>query len=165
MEKIEIEIAETEDDLLIIEKLADTIWREHYISIIGLAQVDYMLEKYQSVEAMKVQLKNQIYYYLILFDKIHVGYISFKKNTDAIFLSKIYVLQSFRGKKIGKVAMSFVENTSRQMGFRKIVLTVNKFNENSIKAYEKLGFINVESMVTDIGNGFVMDDFKMVKSF
>ena len=42
-----------------------------------------------------------------------------------------------------------------------IRLTVNKYNINTIKAYEKWGFKTVDAVVTDIGSGFVMDDFIM----
>lgn len=41
------------------------------------------------------------------------------------------------------------------------MLTVNKNNVKAIRAYEKTGFKNIGSLVQDIGNGFVMDDYKM----
>ena len=49
------------------------------------------------------------------------------------------------------------------MGISTMKLHVNKYNTNSILAYEKMGYVNTESMVTDIGKGFVMDDYLMVK--
>jgi hypothetical protein len=30
-------------------------------------------------------------------------------------------------------------------------------------AYQKIGFIKTEELVIDIGNGYVMDDFRMEK--
>ena len=36
---------------------------------------------------------------------------------------------------------------------------MNKYNANSIAVYEKLGFKRIGEGVTDIGNGYVMDDF------
>ena len=50
------------------------------------------------------------------------------------------------------------------MGLGKITLTVNKNNAIAIEAYRKMGFENAGSIVTDIGGGFVMDDYKMEKS-
>lgn len=44
---------------------------------------------------------------------------------------------------------------------KKIQLTVNKHNINSINAYKKWGFKTIDSVVTDIGSGFVMDDYIM----
>ena len=122
---IEINIAKSPSDLLLIEQLANTIWREHYIPIIGLEQVDYMLDKYQSVESMKDQIKNGSSYYIIYYNKKYVGYLSFNKDKDVVFLSKIYVLHNFRGKKIGKKAMSFVEGKTQELGVSKIHLGVN----------------------------------------
>jgi ribosomal protein S18 acetylase RimI-like enzyme len=40
---------------------------------------------------------------------------------------------------------------------------VNKRNRNAIAAYEKYGFRIVDSVVKDIGGGFVMDDYIMSK--
>ena len=36
---------------------------------------------------------------------------------------------------------------------------MNKYNADTIAVYEKLGFELLRSEVTDIGNGYVMDDF------
>jgi RimJ/RimL family protein N-acetyltransferase len=49
------------------------------------------------------------------------------------------------------------------LGIGKIALAVNKRNSNAIAAYEKWGFHIEQSVVKDIGNGFVMDDFIMAK--
>ncbi len=59
--------------------------------------------------------------------------------------------------------MRFVETLARERGLRKIVLTVNKNNTGAIRAYQKIGFRNVGSLVQDIGSGFVMDDYAMEK--
>jgi ribosomal protein S18 acetylase RimI-like enzyme len=160
---IDIKIAESAKDLQLIEQLADAIWREHYIPIIGSDQVVYMLAKYQVVESMKDQIRNGSFYYIIYYNKKSVGYLSFSKDDDVLFLSKIYVLLDFRGKKIGKKAMSFIENKTKELGLSKIHLGVNKYNVNTIQAYEKLGFKNIGPSITDIGAGFIMDDFKMEK--
>ena len=44
---------------------------------------------------------------------------------------------------------------------KRIRLTVNKYNDKSIAAYEKLGFIKKHEVVFDIGKGYSMDDFEM----
>jgi len=80
-----------------------------------------------------------------------------------LFLSKIYVLKHYRGKKIGKRAMAFVEEQAKSCQLKSIRLTVNKHNTDAIHAYQQLGFKNMGSVVLDIGNGFVMDDFEMEK--
>ncbi len=160
---VEINIAKTTDDILLIEQLANTIWREHYIPIIGLEHVEYMLDKFQSYDSIKDQMESGYFYHLIYYNKIPVGYLSFSHEENAVFLSKIYVLSDFRGKKIGKKAMDFVEEVTIYLGLSKIYLTVNKDNLNSIRAYEKLGYKNVGAAIKDIGDGFIMDDYKLEK--
>jgi len=158
-----IKIANSELDYKTIENLAVTIWQEHYIPIIGVQQVEYMLNKYQSVNAIKAQLKEGAEYYLIKYQNIIVGYFSYCKKEESLFLSKIYILSALRGKGVGKTAMMYIQSKAEQMGYSSISLTVNKNNEASIKAYEKMDFKKIKKMVVDIGNGFVMDDYLMEK--
>lgn len=146
-----------------IATLANVIWTEHYTPIIGEQQVAYMLDKFQSAIAIRDQVEKGVMYYLILHQDIYVGYFSFNKNVNFLFLSKLYVLKSARGNGLGKAALSFIEAKARELESKRIRLTVNKFNTNAIKAYEKMGFINVEAIVQDIGNGYVMDDYVLEK--
>ena len=87
-------IATTRKQFKAIAQLANIIWREHYIPIIGLEQVDYMVKNYQSAEAMHSQHQNGYEYYMIYYNDLLIGYISIKKEDDSLFLSKIYVLKS-----------------------------------------------------------------------
>jgi ribosomal protein S18 acetylase RimI-like enzyme len=156
-------IAKTNLDFQQIARLGEIIWTEHYTPIIGPDQVTYMLDKFQSVSAIKKQIHEGTEYYIIKHQKTMVGYLSFYKKEDALFLSKLYVLGTERGKGIGKAAMLFLENKRVEIACKSIGLTVNKYNTNSIKAYEKMGFEKIDSVVMDIGNGYVMDDYVMKK--
>lgn len=153
----------TTDDFSAVAKLANIIWREHYIPIIGLEQVEYMLEKFQTVKAISEQIEHGFEYFTIFFEEKRVGYLSVQKQKESLFLSKIYILSTYRGKGVGSVSMDFITNLAREKGCSKIVLTVNKYNTNTIRVYQKLGFITVSEMVQDIGDGFVMDDFRLEK--
>ena len=44
-----------------------------------------------------------------------------------------------------------------------LYLTVNKHNELGIRAYRAKGFETIDAVETDIGEGFVMDDYIMEK--
>lgn len=151
-------------DFNTIAKLAHKIWHEHYIPIIGKDQVNYMVKKFQTSEAMQKQAQEGYEYYLINYHNDPVGYLAVEKRNNDLFLSKIYILKEYRGKKIGKEAFKFINNRAKALSCNTISLTVNKNNTTAIKAYEKIGFKNVDALVTDIGNGFVMDDYRMVKS-
>ena len=47
------------------------------------------------------------------------------------------------------------------MGCTRLQLRVNKANASAIRAYCRAGFTFVEDVCTDIGNGFVMDDYRL----
>jgi ribosomal protein S18 acetylase RimI-like enzyme len=156
---------ESAGDCAEVAGLADRIWREHYTPIIGKAQVDYMLKKFQSASAIEDQINNQNYQYFILKkDSRTAGYLAVRIDGDTLFLSKIYVDSLLRGKGYGREMMNFLEDFCRNAGLREIWLTVNKNNTKSIETYKRMGFVNTGTVCTDIGGGFVMDDYKMVKS-
>ncbi len=151
-------------NISLVANLANTIWTEHYTPIIGLGQVNYMLDKFQSEKAIQEQLEKGVAYYLMQFQDAFVGYFSFSIREDVLFLSKLYVLKSARGNGIARAALSFIELKAKKLQLAKITLTVNKYNSNSIAAYVKMGFINADSIVQDIGNGYVMDDYVLEKN-
>ena len=146
-----------------IESLARDIWEAHYTPIIGKAQVDYMLDKYQSVTSMQDQVENGFEYYYFETDAGLIGYLGVKGEKTDLFLSKVYVHEYYQGNGYGRNAMEFVEDLARSKHLAAVLLTVNKHNTGSIKFYERLGYQTIDAVVTDIGNGFVMDDFVMLK--
>jgi ribosomal protein S18 acetylase RimI-like enzyme len=160
---IEIKQANTQLDYKLIEELANTIWREHYPSIISIEQIDYMLTKFNSVEAIVSQINEGYQFYYMTFNNVSVGYMSIKKEDDFLFLGKLYVKREFRGKGIGKTTLQFIDVEAKRNHLKFIQLKVNKCNTKSISAYKKLGFKNVKASVTDIGGGFIMDDYELKK--
>ena len=155
-------IAEIED----VASLAAEIWNEHYIPIIGKEQVNYMVSLFQSVATIESQIEEGYQYFLVEYDDNHGGYFAILKDRQekSMFLSKLYVHKDFRGHGIAKACVSYIEDMCRESGLTKIWLTVNKYNEIAIEAYTKMGFINVAAITQDIGNGFIMDDYKMEKT-
>jgi ribosomal protein S18 acetylase RimI-like enzyme len=152
-----------------IEKLAGIakqIWFEYFPGVVTVEQVDYMIEKYQSVNAITQQILNDGYqYFLLLGDGEVLGYIGFKGEADKLFLSKLYLKKESRGKEYFSQMLSFVEKIARERNLKGLYLTVNKHNDNSIGVYCKKGFSVIKEQITDIGNGFIMDDYVMEKSF
>lgn len=159
-----IQPVQNESEIEVVVNLANEIWNEHFTPIIGKAQVDYMLEKFQSRKAISEQIENGFLYYLVRINKNSIGYIGIYPKQDELFLSKIYIRSSKRGKGYGRKAIQFLEKLAQEKGLRKITLTVNKNNTDTIKAYEEFGFKNLGSVVQDIGNGFIMDDYGMEKT-
>jgi len=150
------------EDYELIARLADTIWREHYIPIIGEGQVSYMLDRFQSARAIGQQAASGMRYFVLWHEGQPVGYCAYEIRGEDLFLSKIYVLQSLRGKGLGKAALQFVADQARQENCRRITLTVNKFNSSSIAAYTRMGFRQGPPVQQDIGGGYIMDDYLMI---
>ena len=143
-------------------ELAKEIWREHYTPIIGPEQVEYMLSTYHSREAIAREIREHNYqYYLIRKNDIAIGYIGFRIDRGELFLSKIYVHSSQRGLGTGRAALEFIKAIGREQGAARIHLTVNRFNSDTIAAYEKFGFRKTGEVCNDIGQGFFMDDYTM----
>ena len=153
----------TESQIVVVETLAKEIWTEHYTPIIGKDQVEYMLENFQSREAIAEQIRRGYQYFIIRKINKSIGYLSIISRVNDLFLSKIYIKSSERGKGFARKAIQFVEDLAKGKELKKITLTVNKNNINSIKAYEKIGFKNLGSIVQEIGGGFIMDDYEMAK--
>lgn len=141
-----------------VQSLAQRIWQQHYPPIIGQAQVDYMLDRFQSLEAIQAQRETGMVYYLIVYDQEAVGYFALERQEHYWFLSKLYVEQKFQRRGIGSKAIGFIETLTDPFPLR---LTVNKYNVHSLQFYQAQGFKIIEAVVNDIGHGFVMDDFVM----
>lgn len=157
---ITINKAENTTQVYNIAELAKEIWTEYYTPLIGESQVTYMVEHFQSFEKINSEiLANETIYYLAYYYDNPAGYCAIKIEEDGIFLSKLYVKEEFRKLGIGRCMLNHIIENS--MGKSYVYLTVNKQNFSSISTYEKLGFKIIDACITDIGSGYVMDDYIM----
>lgn len=159
---VTVKSANKDSDISIIQALAKEIWTEHYMSIIGQEQVDYMLNKFQSKNAIAAAIQDGYVYYIAYYDNIPCGYSAIKLD-NSVFLSKFYVKKPLRGHGLGNAMMSTILAYASDNHAKRIWLTCNKYNEKTLKVYKKLGFSVVDEVVNDIGGGFVMDDFVLEK--
>jgi GNAT superfamily N-acetyltransferase len=161
----------TPEQLAIVAELAHEIWYEFYVPLIGRAQVDYMVAKFQNAAAMQSQIDQGYEYFLVRQATTNasgpamadIGYCAVQEQPDgALFLSKFYLHKSARGSGTGRKCMEFIEELARRRGLSLLWLTVNKGNP-SVQAYQRLGFRIAADLVMDIGGGYVMDDYRMEK--
>ena len=166
---------QNDDEIRFLADLANEIWMEYWPPIIKEAQTRYMIEKFQSYDAIKNQIQNENYIYKIIsLSGKNIGYfgVSAKNKKiwqegapetgfDFLFLSKLYLKKDYRAKGLGGQAFSAIKEIAREKSLNYIYLTVNKFNTNTVFAYENWGFEVVETAQTEIGQGFIMDDYIM----
>lgn len=144
-----------------LSTIADEIWREHFPPIIGEAQVDYMLEKFLSPDALVEQINSGYEYFVFSYEYTFAGFAGIHEEDGTLFLSKLYVHKEFRGKGIASYLFQKFIEICKMRNLKKIWLTCNRHNTNTLAIYNHLGFKTVREEATDIGNGFVMDDYIM----
>jgi GNAT superfamily N-acetyltransferase len=143
-----------------VATMADAIWHECFSSILSEEQINYMLEKFQSYAAITEQIETGYQYFLVILDMETIGYFGICKQQDgSMFLSKLYLQAEHRGKGHTSQVFQFIREKALQRRSNRIWLTVNKQNQQAIAVYEHLGMQRVREQATDIGEGFVMDDY------
>jgi len=149
-----------------IAELAGVIWRACYPGIITRTQIDYMLGRMYALDVLSDEIHSQsIRYDQLIVDGRLAGFASYGPTTEpgVTKLHKLYLLPELHGCGLGSRLLQHVEREVRTTGARRLVLSVNKRNAKAIAAYRRNGFAVAESVVMDISNGFVMDDYVMAK--
>ena len=103
------------EQIAALAALAREIWTTHYTPIIGAAQVEYMLEKFQSAEALARQIADEGYEYYWVPD---AGYLALAPDMaeKSVLLSKIYVKEDRRGTGLGRAMVEFAEARAAELG-------------------------------------------------
>jgi GNAT superfamily N-acetyltransferase len=147
--------------------LAGEIWRRHYADIISAAQIEYMLKQRYDPPLIRAELDRADLWWdkLLLGDQI-AGFASYFMTGTAgeMKLDKLYVHHMHQRCGYGGRLIAHVCAQSRGVGCSHVTLAVNRNNRKAINAYLKHGFTVQTSQVKDIGGGFVMDDYVMVRA-
>ena len=151
-----------EQDIELIAQLADSIWRKHYITVITMQQIDYMLYLMYSPASLKKQMVEGHEFTLVYNQEKPIGYISISTNDGKnYFLHKFYIEVEDQGKGIGSEL--FFHVLEQMPNAESIELCVNRENFKTVNFYFKHGFVIKKIINQDIGSGFYMNDFVMIK--
>ncbi|MFN5889980.1 MAG: GNAT family N-acetyltransferase [Bacteroidota bacterium] len=149
-------------EISIIRELADKIWRSHYPEVIGIKQVEFMLEKFYNNDSMKVQMLEGQQFFLIHSDSKPIGFIAITdKNEGEWFLNKFYIDTDLHRQGLGRKAFELVLALLGD-SVKTMRLQVNRQNYKPINFYFKMGFVIERVADFDIGDGYFMNDFVMV---
>jgi diamine N-acetyltransferase len=153
------------DHLAEIAALADLIWRTHYPGIITAEQIDYMLGRMYDLKVLRAELAEGISYERLLVEGQLRAFAAYGPwgGKKEMKVYKLYVHPESQRQGLGSRLLRYVEEKAREQKFSVLLLTVNKANQKAIAAYRKNGFTVRETATVDIGGGFFMDDFIMVK--
>jgi ribosomal protein S18 acetylase RimI-like enzyme len=151
-------------DAKLIEALARQIWMPHYISIISAEQIEFMLDQFQSQTAIRHDMAHGHTYDIAFCGDEPCGYCAVRNDGDTHFLSKLYVREDFRGRGIARALVKRATRRAQNNKASRLQLVCNKRNTGSLAAYARLGFSVTGECVTQIGDGYVMDDYQMQKA-
>lgn len=155
------------EDISDLQADARVIWLECYTDIISYEQIEYMLNWMYSKDTIEREIEHEsINYYFICHNDIKLGFCSlgpYSCIAGRAKLHKLYLYPKFHGKGFGSTSLLKICSLAQEQGYDSICLNVNKNNLSAVKAYERNGFTKEKSIVNDIGNGYVMDDYVMLK--
>ena len=125
-------------------------------------QVDYMLAKIYNHESLIEQLNIKKHvFYLIENNRQTIGFLSISsENNSDYFLHKFYIHQQKSNSGVGTEVLHLLIDIIQP---KSLTLTVNRQNFKSINFYFKNGFKIDRIEDFDIGDGYQMNDFIMIK--
>ena len=144
-----------------LSEFAGKVFIDYYKDRIGMDQSVYMTKLFLSEQAIAELMKKGAVFVLLMDEDRPLGFCEYVKEETRLFLSKFYIEKDHRGQGLGKLLFQNCVEYAKENGLDRIYLTVNKYNTPSFEIYRHLGFEVIESVVNDIGNGYVMDDYVM----
>ena len=154
-------------DIPVVQRLANEIWRHHYPGILGIEQIEYMLAQGYSRSALeRFVTTDDAGLALALADRQPVGFAAWCRTPEPaeMKLDKLYVLPQVHGNGLGRALIEHVAGRAAACGCTRLTLNVNRGNAGAIRAYERCGFEIVARGDFPIGEGFVMEDFIMMRT-
>jgi diamine N-acetyltransferase len=150
-------------DIITIRRLAESIWLAHYPQIIGMEQTQYMLQKMYSAQRLSQQLTDGLDFWLVMEQEQPIGFVATKQVTEnEAFIDKFYLDTNQQSTGLGSGALALLLE-KLPITTQNIQLQVNRQNYKSINFYFKNGFKIASCMDVEIGNGYAMNDFLMVR--
>lgn len=157
-----VRIASTED-LSIIQHIATVAYHHTYVPILGSEQVDFMLKKIYSLDALSQQADQGHTFIIAQEEGEELGFAAYSKmepDQETYKLEKLYLLPDKQGTGLGRFLINEVISQVKVAGAKSLQLNVNRFNK-ARGFYEKLGFTIKEKVDIPIGERYFMNDFVM----
>jgi ribosomal protein S18 acetylase RimI-like enzyme len=154
-------------DVQSIRTIAEITWPVAYAEIITPEQIAYMLNWMYASDVIAAAISSTDQDFLVIEENgsmlgfAGIQYDHPEKGNCRIH--KLYVLPNTQGKGAGKKLLLAIEDRARNKALHLLHLNVNKANK-AVAFYKQNGFVVAETIVLDIGNGFVMDDYIMTKA-
>lgn len=158
---IEIRKIDKEEEFDIIESLARIIFHEFYGPQMPKDHIDFFIQTYQCSTAIREQENGSFEYYIFYNGSKAVGYLGLDFQSSKLVLSKLYILDDFRGHKLGQQAIRQSLKRAKEENVSFIELFVNAENKRAISFYEMNGFNPIKTVINSYANQHSETDLLM----
>lgn len=154
-------VAVTNELLNDLRSIGFETYHQHFSNIWSEEGINSYLESHFNIPKLQADLKGDVVeYFLVFAEEALVGFFKLKKaqpvpNTEneyGLEIEKIYLLQDFASKGLGKQMIDFVIDYAKNLQEKSVWLDALKINEKAIRFYERQGFqiIGELDLSTDI---------------
>ncbi|MES1218929.1 MAG: GNAT family N-acetyltransferase [Bacteroidota bacterium] len=149
------------EDIPLIRQLTFGVWPQTYADLLSREQINYMLDMMYSESSLQKQMSNGSQFIFVYDNEEPVGFAAYFLKEPSIFkLDKLYILPSQQGKGTGRFVIDHIIGTIKKKEATALQLQVKR--DNKAKSfYDKLGFVVINEINLDIGNGYFMEDYIM----
>ncbi|MGH1362781.1 MAG: GNAT family N-acetyltransferase [Calditrichia bacterium] len=136
------------NDIATLQKISIDTFRETYEQHNEATEIEVHIKKRFSKSALLDEIQNsESQFFLACFDATPIGYLKLNWGSSqteqqlkaALEIERIYVVNAFHGKGIGKVLFQKSVDIAKARGFRQLWLGVWEKNPRAIRFYEKSG--------------------------
>lgn len=105
--------------------LAAALWQECYKKFYPSKQLDALVQRLQSADAIEEDIDGQANYFVVQLGGKPVGYFAWKMENTALHLLHLYLLPEYRGKALGRDILASCERLARSDGKGRVWLHVH----------------------------------------
>ncbi len=140
---------------------AERIWPAAYDDLLPDGQVPYMLAERTRADVLATYVGATDRWYDTAWDaESRVGYVSSSlTGPRTLTLEQLYVVPERWGSGVAEELISTVLGHGTDHDATTVTLTVNRGNGRALAFYRRMGFAIGAEQVTDIGSGYMMDDY------
>jgi diamine N-acetyltransferase len=151
----------------LVKDIAGQTWPAAYHDILSPEQMQYMLNLFYSEASLQEQMLQKQHKFIIIFDNdAAAGFAAYSpksnKEPTVYRLHKIYIHPGQQGRGTGKILLDYIISDIKNNNATALELNVNRHNK-ALLFYQKLGFEIIKEEDIDIGNGYFMNDYVMLK--
>ncbi|TDD95233.1 GNAT family N-acetyltransferase [Flavobacterium cellulosilyticum] len=165
MSKIEIRKA-TISDLETIQEISITTFKETFASVNSPENMaNYIRDNFNQKQLIMEINNPDSAFYLASLEKVTIGYLKIntgisqteKQKENSLEIHRIYVLQTFHGKKIGQLLLDEAINSAIQANIDLVWLGVWEENHRALQFYSKNGFVEFDKHIFTLGDDVQTD--------